>query len=129
MIRKLWDKLTGRKADPRPDPEDSTAYTHADLVESLQKNRSFPLQTLHGGGKPSDVADRKNWIDPPAGYENWVDVYEGPKGIGYVVNYEVQRGGKPWQKAINYGPEDWREQDWTEVVEPKILTDRMDIGR
>src|SRR3990167_102050 len=116
MIRKLWDKLLGRKADPRPDPEDPVAYAHADLIESLQKNRSFPLQTLRGGGKPSDVADRKNWIDSPTGYENWVDVYEGPKGIGYVVSYEVLRDTKLYRKSINYGPEDWREQDWTEVI-------------
>jgi len=124
MIRALWNKLTGHKVDPRPDPEDPIAYAHADLIESLQKNRSFPLQTLRGGGKPTDVADFKNWIDPPAGYENWVDVYEGPKGVGYVINYETARGIKLFHKAINYGPEDYREQDWTEVVEPESLITR-----
>lgn len=106
--------------DPRPDPEDERAYTHAALVESLQKNRRFPLQTLRGGGKPTDVQDFKNWADPPTGYTCWVDVYGGPLGVGYVINYEVQRGGRPWRKAINFGPERWREQDWTAVENPQL---------
>lgn len=108
--------------DPRPDPEDDLAYTHAALIESLQTNRRFPLQTLRGGGKPSDVRDTKNWADPPAGFTEWVDVYEGLQGIGYVVNYEVTRGSRPFRKAINYGPEKYRERDWTEVLPTQIPT-------
>lgn len=122
-LRQLWDRLFGHDPDIRQDPEDSQAYQHAELIESLQKNRQFPLQTLPDGKKPHDVKDFKNWADPPSGYTCWVDVYEGPRGIGYVVNYEMLRDDHPFRKAINFGPEKYREQDWTEVVEPDIVTD------
>jgi len=117
-----------REPDPKQEDEDAPAYLHSDTkVKVEQDKRAFPLQLLRhsSGKKPTDVAE--SWDDakidpPPAGYDSWVDVYEGPRGIGYVVNYELDKAGTLYQKHINYGPEKEREQDWTEVVpleEPK----------
>ncbi len=113
-----WVKgLFGVKPDPRPDPEDAVAYAHAEKVRVKQEARSFPLQSLRGRRRPHDVNEDADWAPDPAGYTSWVDVYEGPRGIGFVVNYEVTRAGKLWRKAINYGPEDYRDVDWAEVPE------------
>lgn len=108
--------------DTRPDPEDAAAEAHfAKVQEQLQKDHSFPVQILRGRKLPSDAKVAPEELDkldpPPAGWDEWVDVYEGPQGIGYVVNYEVQRAGKPFRKAINQGPETFRDQDWEEVRE------------
>lgn len=122
-LRTLWDNVVSffrgarPEPDPRPDPEDSQAYAHAEKVRAEQDKRSFPLQTLRGRRRPSDVADTAEWEAAPVGYSSWVDVYEGPSGVGYVINYEVQRGSTTWRKAINFGPEKHREQDWEEVKE------------
>ena len=123
-IVRLWEStkgLLGFADEERPDPEDAKAREHAAKVETSQKGRAFPLQTLKDGKRPTDASEAKDWEEPPAGYVSWVDVYEGPQGIGYVVNYEVQRGSKLFHKSMNVGPETWREQDWEEVVEPKEL--------
>lgn len=106
-----------REPDPRPDPEDAAAYAHADARKPVQDARRFPQQTLRGGGRPTDAP--AEWVRPPApdapiaAYS--IDVYEGPRGIGWVANYEVLRGGVTYRKHINFGPEKWRERDWYEV--------------
>lgn len=111
-----WIKnLLGPKPDPRPDPEDLAAYAHVEkvLVEFEQEGGHF--QVLRGGKKPSDV-EKVTKLSSPAGFEYWIDVYDGPLGKGYVINYECVRGGKLIQKAVNFGPEEWREQDWKEIA-------------
>lgn len=44
-----------------------------------------------------------------------VDVYDGPQGKGFVVIVQSQLNGATWQKSINYGPEAYRNQPWTEL--------------
>lgn len=105
----------------KPDPEDAKAREHAAFVVEAQKKEIYPVQTLRGKGKPSDVG--KSWADlglpdPDPQYECWIDVYDGPSGKGYVINYEFNKGGTLIRKALNVGPEEWREKDWEEVVEP-----------
>lgn len=111
-----------REPDPRPDPEDAAAYAHADARKPVQDARRFPQQTLRNGGRPTDAP--ADWVRPPAPDPSIVaysiDVYEGPRGIGWVANYEVLRAGKTFRKHINFGPEKWRERDWYEVVEPRV---------
>ena len=128
LLRRFTDWLgltSSREDDKRPDPEDQSAFDHADKVAAEQTKESFPLQTLRGKGLPSNHVGRTiPWEDAPVGYETWVDVYDGPQGIGYVVNYEVQRSTKTYRKAINFGPETHREQDWEEVVEPTVPSPR-----
>jgi len=112
----------------RPDPEDEVIREHAEQkMMPEQDRRRVPLQLLrHSAGrrrKPTDVAE--NWDDaliaaPPAGYDCWVDVYDGPSGKGYVVWYETTRGADTIRKALNYGPETYREQDWTVHVEVRL---------
>lgn len=56
-------------------------------------------------------------VAPPVGVDCWVDVYDGPLGKGFVVNYRaVADDGTVLEKRVNSGPEDWRESDWTEVA-------------
>jgi len=108
----------GLADETRPDPEDAKARDHAVKIEAAQKELAFPMQWLRGGVIPSDrkAEEGQGWEPPPTGYESWVDVYEGPLGTGFVANYEVRRGSKLFRKAMNVGPEVYREQDWTEVV-------------
>lgn len=44
-----------------------------------------------------------------------IDVYDGPDGAGYVQVLRTTQNGITYQKAINYGPEEWRTHDWAEV--------------
>lgn len=44
-----------------------------------------------------------------------IDVYSGPTGAGYVVVAETEFSGVLWQRAINVGPEKWREQSWLDT--------------
>lgn len=41
-----------------------------------------------------------------------VDVYQGPDGPGFVVMAETIHNGIVWRRAVNVGPESWRESDW-----------------
>lgn len=111
-----------REPDPRSDPEDVAAYAHADARKPVQDARRFPQQTTRNGGRPTDAP--AEWVRPPAPAAPitayWIDVYEGPRGIGWVAVYETVRAGRIFRKHVNFGPEKYREQDWTEVVEPTI---------
>jgi len=42
-----------------------------------------------------------------------VDIYNGPKGWGYVIVAETVHNGQRWIREINVGGEQWRERDWT----------------
>ncbi len=44
-----------------------------------------------------------------------VDVYDGPQGKGFVIVVQSQLNGATWQRSINYGPETYRDQGWTEL--------------
>ena len=118
-LNNLWERfkaLFTKKPDTRPDPEDADAYKFVDDVLAEFELEGEHFQVLKGGGKPSDVRKEtkiKNKVK--AGFDYWIDVYEGPSGKGYVVNFETIRAGKKIRKSVNYGPEDHREADWTEV--------------
>jgi len=120
-LKSLWDSAVSYiKPDPRPDPEDPAAYAFVDEILKEFEAQKEHYQMLRGGGKPSDVAktapgELKN--KAPAGYIWWVDVYDGPKGKGYQVCFEVKRSKVTYRKVVNLGPEEWREQDWAEQKE------------
>lgn len=109
-------ETTAVKPDPRPDPEDAAAYAFVSEVLKEYESQKEHYQILKGGGQPSDVAKKAPpalVAKAPVGWTWWVDVYEGPKGRGYQVCFEVVRGdGKIYRKVVNEGPEEWREQDW-----------------
>lgn len=113
--------------DPRPDPEDPLAYKFIDdLIKAFEKEgRHF--QALKGGSKPSDeekVLAKADKDKAPAGYTWWVDVYDGPRGKGFQVGFEISRADGTYQKIVNLGPEPEREQDWTKVEQPAELAER-----
>lgn len=124
----MWEKLKAffgfssaqPKPDPKPDPEDKAAYDFVTEVTKHFEAEKEVYQVLKGAKKPSDVAKTfpaEEKAKEPAGYTWWVDVYEGPKGSGYQICFEVLRGAVTYRKVVNFGPEEWREQDWTEVKE------------
>jgi hypothetical protein len=109
-----YDRLP-RSGDQRPDPEDAAANAHANNVRGVQDARSEPRQVIRGAW-PMDMPT------PPGGQTSWVDIYNSPRGgFGYVVNYESLRGINVFRRAVNYGPETERDQDWARYVEPRPL--------
>lgn len=71
--------------------------------------------------KPTDQSE--NWNDVSVTLDNdicvsvKVFVYDGPSGHGYVVCGEVVEGGATYTKAVNVGPETYRNQAWSEITE------------
>lgn len=71
--------------------------------------------------KPTDQA--KSWND--AGFalpatmpmSLAINAYEGPQGHGYELILEFEFGGASYRRVENIGPETWRPQAWTEVLE------------
>lgn len=92
---------------------------HAAQLRNDQPVGEFPVQVLRGGGQPSDES-RTLALNKPAQYDDcWIDVYEGPSGIGFVVNYEIVDGAETWQRALNFGGEHHRTHGW-ELVQPIV---------
>src|SRR3990167_842565 len=44
-----------------------------------------------------------------------VDVYDGPRGKGWSLTADVQKGGRTFARTWHVGPEDGRESPWQEV--------------
>lgn len=44
-----------------------------------------------------------------------IDEYKGPYGVGYVLRSSYAMSGSKWIRAINVGPEYWRNRAWIEV--------------
>ncbi len=123
-LSNLWDWVKGQfprpAPDTHPDSEDQTVYDHAiAYLQSFDADGAEVFQILRNGAKPTDitksVADFASVPTLPVNYSFWVDVYDGPKGKGFVFNYETKRDTATIQKRMNFGPEEWREMDWTEV--------------
>ncbi len=49
-----------------------------------------------------------------------VDVYDGPRGKGYIVILQIDESGTTWERHINYGPETERDLPWV-VIQPVNL--------
>ena len=99
---------------------------HANSLWEKQKEEDFPIQVLRNGMKPSDES-RELDIKKPLEYKDcWVDVYEGPNGIGFVVNYEIVKDTDTYVKSENYGQETWRSSDWTLQVKEKLDAKHLD---
>lgn len=58
-------------------------------------------------------------LDAALPYSSRVDVYHGPDGLGYVLTVSVVLDKQLWERAINTGPEIWRERPWQVVVEER----------
>ncbi|MCC7360509.1 MAG: hypothetical protein IT317_13590 [Anaerolineales bacterium] len=55
-------------------------------------------------------------LDAALPYAVRVDVYQGPRGWGYVLTVSATLDKQEWARTINTGPETWRESDWQAVV-------------
>jgi hypothetical protein len=45
-----------------------------------------------------------------------IDTYSGPDGDGYVLVVTTQLNGDVWTRALDYGPESWRGNDWYQII-------------
>lgn len=45
-----------------------------------------------------------------------IDVYDGPRGKGYVLVFDTKFNGQLFTKSINVGPEAYRTTDWQIVM-------------
>lgn len=72
---------------------------------------------------PTDQVEKDDYLwqqlalDPALPYSSRVDVYQGPEGWGYVLTVSAVLDKQLWERAVNTGPEAWREQPWHAVVE------------
>jgi len=88
-------------------PPDDGAFTVPDLTK-----------------KPTDQAER--WQDVFTGGNalpatNWpvsirIDVYDGPRGKGWVLSVTYTKAGETWERAVNVGNETEREFAWRRVL-------------
>jgi len=106
-----------KPVDTKPEadmpPNDDDAYNCAGLLlQAFDAEAAEAFQILPGGVQPADEPRTLKTLPAlPKGWTSHVDVYDGPRGKGFVIVYEA--GGK--RKSINLGPETEREQDWTEI--------------
>jgi len=70
--------------------------------------------------KPTDQAEA--WADVFKDHktlpDNWpcalrVDVYDGPRGVGWVLTAAYTKGVNRWSRSLHTGPETGRERGWT----------------
>ncbi len=60
-----------------------------------------------------------NQILQSEGLGYWVDIYDGNEGKGFVIIEEKTENGTIYRKATNFGNEEYRNYDWTEIKEVK----------
>ena len=46
-----------------------------------------------------------------------IDVYDGPRGTGYVATLYVRINGNTWERAAQVGPESYRAHPWRQREE------------
>lgn len=83
--------------------------------------RDGEQKTVEATRKPTRQAD--NWRDvltmPATLRANYqIDTYGGPLGEGYVITQSVEDAGVRYERAINQGPETWREHTWRPAATP-----------
>lgn len=88
-----------------------------DTIGRINNNR----QAFSRGKKPTDQTE--DWEDFGLPNKNlraqWrVDVYDGPRGIGYVIITRIRYpNGKVFLKRLNRGPEEHKNTDnWVEEI-------------
>lgn len=64
--------------------------------------------------RPSDQAEDWSAISLPNSMDVALEVhtYDGPNGKGYIIFGECIIDGEVWRRAINFGPETYRDSDW-----------------
>ena len=130
-------------ADPRPVPgldpaiqaqanlEINDIYLQISRIQSERAGRRAPLLQLPSTHAAVPAAALMAAPDPGrrVGVDSWysnrvdlpetmsvsvrVDVYESPRGWGYVLVGVMEYGKREWIRHVNIGPETWREQDWS----------------
>ena len=87
-------------------------------VVAEQAKQKRPVQVLAGGSKPADEKTALSASCPTDGVQYGVDVYETPKGWGYVTFAEAEKDGRKYRKQVAHGP-GGKTHDW-ELMEGGI---------
>jgi hypothetical protein len=105
--------------------QDAYLLEHAQYYQSLESHSSAP-DTLTPPDGLEDHPTYQNddlgvlWEAAALPYElAWsfsVGTYDGPDGMGYVLNVSTVLDGKTYSTSINVGPETYRNSEWHEVV-------------
>lgn len=89
--------------------------------QALQSNSSAPSVPVPPdgiSGSPTDQSEDLAYFWDAAALPEmlaWsyrIDTYKGPDGDGYVLTISTTIEGAVWEKAVNFGPEDWRGYEW-----------------
>jgi len=98
------------------------AAVRAPLLQLPSTHAEIPAAALKAAPDPGRSVGIDSWysndVELPASMSTSVrvDVYESPRGWGYVIVSSMEYGKANWVRAINYGPETWRDQDWEQWV-------------
>ena len=105
-------------------------WSHTDTTETtLLTARTAPDNLVT---RPTDQTAVDLWtatrlpVDTP--YRFKIDVYEGPRGHGYVITLQTEVNRQTWERSINYGPETYRDVAWHAVIEEREQ-DIIDVVR
>lgn len=106
-------------ADMHGTPIERRKYAQVLLSHTLVPSDGMALLPDRRMEHPSDQAETGADLGIPAvpTMETLeVHCYDGPQGVGYVVFASAVLGGRLWRRAINVGPETWREDGWRDVT-------------
>jgi hypothetical protein len=106
-----WQGLATHSEAAKPE------YAPSDKVQPIE-SKEFAADCLQC--KPTDQLLEPNWselfpalVDKlPA--ELSIDVYDGPNGMGYVINLSYCVDSLCYRRSVNVGPEAWRSTVWLE---------------
>ena len=98
--------------------QSSRAAVKAPLLQLPSTHAQIPAAALKAPPDPGRAVGIDSWysnaVDLPVSMTTSVrvDVYEGPRGWGYVIISTMEYAKINWTRAVNYGPESWRSRDW-----------------
>lgn len=118
-----WWEINGKEFKSR---QDEYKKGHTNYFQGLRTHSKLPDQME---AKADDSIPDNLDVKPTKQAETWVDFapevifnplpcaiiidnYSGPDGDGWVVRYELKFEKTVYLKTINYGPEEYRNQDW-----------------
>lgn len=118
-----WWSENGKEFKSR---QDQYKVSHTNYFQGLRTHSKLPDQTEDKiQDLPPDNLETKpskqdvSWIEfapdiiiEPLPCAIIIDNYSGPDGDGWVVRYELKFEKTVYLKTINYGPEEYRNQDW-----------------
>lgn len=105
--------------------QDQYLKLSGNYYQALESNSKAPDVPVKPDGLSTAPTDQKEnlaffwdeiaYLPSELAWSFHIDTYSGPKGEGYVLIASTMIDGMAWEKAMNYGPEEWRGYDWIQV--------------